>query len=73
MKVYDMRLATTRKLFEAVMGGSSAEELRPQIDKLPSEEREMLLCALHDVRHEVAALCLERATEIDRLLNLRSV
>jgi hypothetical protein len=73
MELGDMRLATTQRLFEALMGGSSAEELKPQVDKLPSEEREMLLSALYNVRHEVAAVCQARAVEIDRLLDLQAV
>jgi hypothetical protein len=64
-----MDFRAIQKLFEAVMGGSSAEELRAQVYDLPFEERELLLRALHDVRHEVAATCRDRAVEIDLLLN----
>jgi hypothetical protein len=69
----NMRLTASRKLFEEVLGGSSAEELRPQLEMLPAAEREILLQALHEVRQEVAAVCEARAVEIDRLLNLQSV
>ncbi len=61
-----MSLTALRSLFEAVIGGCSAEELKPRLDKLPFEERELLLSALYGVRDEVATSC------IDRLLNLRS-
>jgi hypothetical protein len=67
-----MSLAAMRSLFDAVMSGCSAEELKPRVDKLPFEERDQLLRALYSVRPEVAAKCQARAAEIDRLLNLRS-
>jgi hypothetical protein len=64
-------LTTAEELLEALLGGGSAEELRPQVANLPYEEREMLLCALHSVRPEVAEICRERAVEIDRLLSVQ--
>jgi hypothetical protein len=64
-----MQLLTAQQLFDVVMGGGSAEELRPQVYSLPFEERDQLLSALHFIRNEVAANCQARAEEIDRLLD----
>jgi hypothetical protein len=66
-----MLQAIMQSLFEAMLGGSSAEEVKSRLDKLPFEERDQLLRALYSVRPEVAARCQARAKEIDRLLNLR--
>ena len=63
-----MTLEDPRAVFQAVIAGASAETVRPQIDDLTSEERELLLSALYGVRDEVAMECRARATEIDRLL-----
>ena len=65
-----MPLSTSRGLFEAVMAGSDAEELLPHLQRLPDDERDLVLLTLHAMRDEVAANCQARADEIDHLLTL---
>jgi hypothetical protein len=65
-----MVLMSPQKLFDALMAGECAEQLHPHIENLPFEERDLLLAALHSVRDEVAATCMDCAREIDRLFDL---
>ena len=67
-----MTLENPRTIFEAVMAGAAAETVRPQIDDLPCEERELLLSALYGVRDDLAIKDQTRASEIDRLLRYRA-
>jgi len=50
------------------MAGSSAEEVQPDVLRLPSTELQALLGTAILLREEVAAICLEPAAEIDRLI-----
>lgn len=65
-----MPLSTPKGLFEAVLGGCTAEELLPHLKRLPKEDREMVILTLQAMRNEVAANCEARADEIDHLLSL---
>ncbi len=64
-----MPLSTPKGLFEAVLGGCTAEELLPHLKRLPKEERELVILTLQAMRNEVAANCDARADEIDSLLS----
>ena len=61
------------RIYRAVLAGASAAEVQPQIDGLPEDTRELLLCMLSGIRNELASTCIDRACEVDRILDLNNV
>jgi hypothetical protein len=62
------KLITAHDVLDAVMAGDTADELQPDIVHLSVGERQVLLTKAQQLREQIAAVCLQRAQEIDRLL-----
>ena len=58
----------TSELLDAIMGGTSSQLLQFCIEQLPRSDQKELLCVVCSLRDEIAANCLERAEDCDRLL-----
>ncbi len=58
----------TSEILDAMMGGTSAELLQFCIEQLPRPDQKELLCVVCSLRDEIAANCVERAEDCDRLL-----
>ena len=56
-------------LFDALLAGSSADDIHFAVLHLPDTDRQSFLCTACDMRDEVAANCVPRALAIDHLLN----
>ncbi len=56
------------EVIDALMAGDTADELQPHIMHLSVVELHFLLTKARQLRGEIAAVCLQRAAEIDRLL-----
>lgn len=58
----------TIALLDAVMGGAPNELLQFGIEQLPKPDQKELLCTICSLRDEIAANCVARAEDCDRLL-----
>ena len=63
-----MLLTTAQEVIDALMAGDTADELQPHILRLSTGEFHLLLTTARLLRRQIAAVCLQRADEIDRLL-----
>ena len=68
VKTLAHKLITAHDVLDAVMAGDTADELQPHIVHLSVGERQVLLTKVQQLREQIAAVCLQRAQEIDRLL-----
>ncbi|HEV2688845.1 MAG TPA: hypothetical protein VGV35_09830 [Bryobacteraceae bacterium] len=62
----------TAAIFQELMGGSSARELQPSIDRLSDDEQDILFCTAASIQSAVAETCRARAEEIAGLLTINS-
>lgn len=58
----------TNEIFDAMMGGTSVTLLQSCIEQLSGQDQKELLCVVCSLRDEIAANCVERARDCDRLL-----
>lgn len=61
--------APAHVVFEAILAGASAEDVRPAVRRLPPEEFRTLMCTFCLMHREVAGVCADRADEIGALLD----
>ncbi len=59
---------TADEVIDALMAGDTADELQSYILCLSVGELQLLLAKARQLRGQIAAVCLQRADEIDRLL-----
>jgi len=57
-----------QQVVDALLAGSTAVELQPEVSRLPIMELHALLCSACWMRDEIASNCVEYAEEIDKLL-----
>jgi len=58
------KAATDREVFEALLAGSSADEVQLYLGQLTVEDRQAVLCTACYLLDEIAVNCHERAEEI---------
>ena len=61
-------LLTTGGVFEAILGGTQASTVAPDLNQLSKEERQSLLCTVCAMHDEIARNCLGHAQEVRNLL-----
>lgn len=61
-------LTSAQEVLKALLGGTSATELQPEVERLPAIELTSLICAACSMREDVMANCKEVGAEVDRLL-----
>jgi len=59
---------TDRELFEALLAGTSPNEIQAELDQLTAEDRQAVLCTACYLLDELAANCPERADEISAVI-----
>ena len=59
---------TGQQAVDALLAGSTAEELQPEVSQLPIMEVHALLCSACWMRDEIANNCTAYAAEVDALL-----
>ena len=62
------QLRTRHNIMNALLAGSAAVELQPQISRLPIMEVHALVCSACWMRNDIASNCVAYAEEVDRLL-----
>jgi hypothetical protein len=60
---------TPTDLFEILLAGGTRDEIQPDLDRLPTDERQTVLCSVCYVVDEVAANCKELASTISDTLS----
>ena len=63
-------LVTAEDVLEALVSGSTASETQPSPDRLPTTDRQAVLCTACFMMEEVAANCQEWADEISEVITL---
>ena len=56
------------RIYRALLGGGSSEQVQPSIERLSAEEHEVLLRQLGDIRDELHSICADHAEEVERVL-----
>jgi len=59
---------TDREVFELLLAGTSADEVRLYLERLTAEDRQAVLCTACYLLDELAANCPERANEIGAVI-----
>ena len=59
-----------REVFASIMGGFPIDHCVQQVNLLPTEDRVQVLCTVCVMRAEIAANCLERVADMDKVLTL---
>ena len=55
-------------IYTGLLAGAAAEEVQTAIDRLPSDQRELLFTMLSGIMRELWNTCIDRAIEVDRVL-----
>jgi hypothetical protein len=55
-------------IYQAILAGTRADLVSPQLASLPAHERKQILYHLNTVREEVASICAGPAAQIELLL-----
>jgi hypothetical protein len=58
-----------KAIVDAILSGESAAAVAASIHELQEEEKKSLVLTLREIRDDVASNCIQRALEIDALLN----
>jgi hypothetical protein len=56
------------QILESIMEGQSAEEIMLRLRKLPTIDRERVLCTVRSIQNEIARTCLQHGNEVAKLL-----
>ena len=62
--------ANAQEVLEALASGTAASEIQPSLDRLPSTDRQAVLCTVCFTVEEIAANCQDWSDQIAKVITL---